>query len=79
MTVKVYGVAGCVACDATCRSFDKKGVHYDYVDLGLDSVAAEYVASLGYKEAPVVIAGDDHWSGFRPDRINALATQLQAA
>ena len=27
---------------------------------------------LGYKQAPVVIAGEDHWSGFRPDKIGAL-------
>ncbi len=25
-----------------------------------------------YLQAPVVIAGDQHWSGFRPDRIKAL-------
>jgi hypothetical protein len=25
-----------------------------------------------YLQAPVVVAGDDHWSGFRPDRIKTL-------
>lgn len=29
--------------------------------------------ALGYLQAPVVVAGNDHWSGFRPDRIKALA------
>jgi glutaredoxin-like protein NrdH len=30
--------------------------------------------------APVVVADDDHWSGFRPDRIKALVKQeVQAA
>jgi hypothetical protein len=24
-------------------------------------------------EAPVVVAGGEHWSGFRPDRIRAIA------
>ncbi|MCP6053616.1 NrdH-redoxin, partial [Klebsiella pneumoniae] len=24
-------------------------------------------------QAPVVIAGEEHWSGFQPDKINALA------
>ena len=28
--------------------------------------------ALGYLQAPVVVAGNDHWSGFRPDRIKAL-------
>jgi len=30
--------------------------------------------ALGYLQAPVVVAGTDHWSGFRPDRIKTLAT-----
>jgi glutaredoxin-like protein NrdH len=29
--------------------------------------------ALGYLQAPVVVVGNDHWSGFRPDRIRALA------
>ena len=28
--------------------------------------------ALGYLQAPVVVAGNEHWSGFRPDRIKAL-------
>jgi glutaredoxin-like protein NrdH len=28
-----------------------------------------------YLQAPVVVADDDHWSGFRPDRIKALVNQ----
>ncbi len=31
----------------------------------LDKAGIEY-------DVPVVVAGDDHWSGFRPDRIKAL-------
>ena len=29
--------------------------------------------ALGHLQAPVVVAGGEHWSGFRPDRIKALA------
>ena len=35
--------------------------------------ARDYVMALGYLQAPVVVAGNEHWSGFRPDRIKALA------
>jgi len=31
------------------------------------------IKGLGYQQAPVVVAGEDHWSGFRPDRIKAIA------
>jgi glutaredoxin-like protein NrdH len=30
--------------------------------------------ALGYLQAPVVVAGGEHWSGFRPDRIKALGS-----
>jgi len=41
-------------------------------------VTRDYVMALGYLQAPVVVAGGEHWSGFRPDRINALAGALTA-
>ena len=28
-----------------------------------------------YLQAPIVVAGNEHWSGFRPDRIKALQNQ----
>ena len=53
---------------------DKQGLEYDVVDISEDSEARDYVMALGYLQAPVVVVGDEHWSGFRPDRIKALAT-----
>jgi glutaredoxin-like protein NrdH len=73
MAITVYTKPACVQCSATFRALDKNGiVDYDTVDISVDSQARDYVMSLGYLQAPVVIAGDDHWSGFRPDRIKAL-------
>jgi glutaredoxin-like protein NrdH len=34
--------------------------------------------ALGYLQAPVVVAGNDHWSGFRPDRIKVLSGAVAA-
>ena len=68
----VYSKPACVQCDATYRALDKHGIAYDVVDLTQDPTALELVRSLGYLQAPVVIAGDNHWSGFRPDQITAL-------
>ncbi|MBF0722137.1 glutaredoxin-like protein NrdH [Sanguibacter inulinus] len=71
--VTVYSKPACVPCDATYRALDKHGITYDVVDLTQDPTALELVRSLGYLQAPVVIAGDTHWSGFRPDQIATLA------
>lgn len=73
MSVTVYTLPSCVQCESTKKTLDKMEVEYSVVDLSQDDSAYEMVKSLGYQAAPVVIAGDDHWSGFRPDKINALA------
>jgi glutaredoxin-like protein NrdH len=49
------------------------------VDITLDPEARDYVMALGYLQAPVVVTESDHWSGFRPDRIKALAGAAMTA
>lgn len=72
-TVTVYTKPACVQCDATYKALDKRDIEYSVVDISADPQARDYVmSSLGYLQVPVVVAGDDHWSGFRPDRIREL-------
>lgn len=68
-TITVYGTAACGQCAATAHQLDKLGAHYTVVDLADDPAALAHVRSLGYHQAPVVITAEDHWSGFRPDRL----------
>ena len=35
------------------------------------------VRVLGYVQAPVVMAGGEHWSGYRPDKIKGLVLAAQ--
>lgn len=71
--ITVYVKPACVQCNATYKALDKQGVAYDIVDITENAEARDRVMALGYLQAPVVIAGDEHWSGFRPDRIKRLA------
>ncbi|MFL5015006.1 MAG: glutaredoxin-like protein NrdH [Rhizobium sp.] len=73
MTITVYSRPACVQCTATYRALDRLGVDYDIVDISRDAEALDRVRSLGYMQAPVVIAGEQHWAGFRPDMISALS------
>lgn len=75
MPVTVYTKPGCVQCNATYRALDKKGIPYNSVDISKDEDALERMKSLGFMQAPVVEAGSDSWSGFRPDKIDELALQ----
>jgi glutaredoxin-like protein NrdH len=77
--ITVYTKPACVQCNATYKALDKHGLTYKKVDITLDSDARDYVMALGYLQAPVVVAGDQHWSGYRPDRLSALAKTVAVA
>lgn len=72
MNITVYSKPACVQCTATTRALDARGLNYDIIDLTRDDEAMARVTALGYRQAPVVVAGDSHWAGFRPDMIGQL-------
>lgn len=73
MSITVYSKPACVQCTATTRALDARGLEYQIIDLTQDNEAMEMVMSLGYRQAPVVVAGEAHWAGFRPDMIGRLS------
>jgi glutaredoxin-like protein NrdH len=73
MTVTVYSKPACVQCTATTRALDRHGIDYTIIDVSEDMNAYDLVQGLGYRQVPVVVAGETHWAGFRPDMISALA------
>lgn len=79
MSITVYTKPSCVQCTATKRALAKAGLSYSEVDLTQDAEALEAVKALGYQSAPVVFADGDHWAGFRPDKIKAIAAVAMEA
>ena len=75
MNVTLYTKPACPSCTATKRALDKLDLPYALVDISEDATARDLLLGLGYRQAPVVIAGDHHWAGYRPDRLKALANQ----
>jgi glutaredoxin-like protein NrdH len=71
--ITVYTKPACPQCNAVFRALDKMGKKYQKVDISTDPEAREFVLALGYLQAPVVVTGETHFSGFRPDRLQALA------
>ncbi|ARC56097.1 Glutaredoxin-like protein NrdH [Frondihabitans sp. 762G35] len=76
MAITVYTKPSCVQCTATYRALDNKGIEYEVFDVSVDDKALETVKALGYLQAPVVVTDEDHWSGFRPDKIAALGAAI---
>ncbi|EPD69410.1 glutaredoxin-like protein NrdH [Corynebacterium pyruviciproducens] len=75
MSITLYTKPACQQCKATKRALDKAGLEYTVVDISMDDEARDYVMALGYLQAPVVTVDNDHWSGFRPDRIREIANK----
>lgn len=73
MEVVVYSKPNCMQCEQTKKWLEKKGIEFSVVDMSVDADALEKMKQLGYRQAPVVVAGEDHWAGFNPAKINALA------
>lgn len=73
MEVKVYTKESCVQCTATERLMEKHNINYERIPLGEDLEALERLKAEGYMQAPIVETDEETWSGFRPDKIKALA------
>ena len=76
MKVQLLSLPNCQQCKATARKMDLLGIDYEYIDMSEDAEATQKAKDLGYMAAPVVIAGKDHWTGYRPDKIVELALIL---
>lgn len=76
MMIIIYSKPDCVQCTATYRAMDKHGITYEVIDLTQDEQALNQVLAMGHQQVPVIVAGEDCWSGFRPDKISALRQEL---
>lgn len=70
--ITVYTKPDCVQCTMTYKALEKQGLEYESVDITTSITARDFVMNLGYQQAPVIVADNQHWSGFRLDRIRAL-------
>lgn len=75
MQITVYSKPNCPQCAATKRAFDRMGLEYGIIDITQDAHALAQLQEAGFKQAPVVVAGEDWWSGYRPDKIRQLAAE----
>lgn len=71
--ITVYSLPSCPQCDATVQLLNNKNLEFVKIDMREDIDALDKIKDLGYKSAPVVVVNENnHWSGFRPDKIQSL-------
>lgn len=76
MIVTIYTSPTCPQCKLTERMMTDLDIPFEIRNVVEDHTAHQIVTSLGYRQVPVVITDTDHWSGFRPDKIDELAASL---
>lgn len=74
--VKIYTKPGCIQCKMTKRKFDELKIPYIEINVIEDQNALEYLKNQGLQSLPVVETSNDTWTGFRPNMIETLATNL---
>lgn len=67
--VTVYSKPNCGNCDKTYALLGVLDVDYDSVDISKDKEALKKIKAMGFREAPVVVVGEDSWGGFNEDKI----------
>ena len=75
MTVIVYSNPNCTQCEQTKRFLTVKGIEFESKMISDSPEIMPLIEEKGYRSAPVVVAGDDSWSGFKLDKLNGLITE----
>ena len=75
MTVIVYSNPNCTACEQTKRFLTIKGIEFQAKMIQDSPEVFSLIEEKGYASAPVVVAGEDSWAGFRLDKLNSLVKE----
>jgi glutaredoxin-like protein NrdH len=70
--ITVYSNPSCVQCENTKRFLSNKGIEFESKMIQDSPEVMPIIESNGYRTAPIVVAGNDSWSGFRLDKLNSL-------
>lgn len=72
MSVTVITSPFCQPCRITKEVLKSRGIDFTERNVAEDPEALELAKSLGHSSSPVVIAGDQHWSGLDRDKLLAI-------
>lgn len=75
MSVIVYSNPNCTQCEQTKRFLTVKGIEFEAKMIQDSPEIYALIEEKGYTSAPVVVAGDVSWSGFKLDKLNSLVTE----
>lgn len=69
MKVILFTKPACPQCVMTKRALGEANIEIEEIDVTQDQTALSTIQEKSFRSVPVVRAGDQWWSGFRPDLI----------
>lgn len=70
--VTVYSNPNCTQCEQTKKYLTLKNIEFEAKMIQDSPEVFPLIEEKGYRSAPVVVNGEDSWSGFRLDKLSAL-------
>lgn len=64
MKYTIYGKQGCINCNKAKQFLDGKGIDYEYVDLGTNPEALEFILAEGHKQVPQIYLEGSYIGGY---------------
>lgn len=80
MSITLWTKPDCGPCKAVKRKFDGEGIHYDERDITAPRHAAKLAEfkAAGRLQTPIVETAAETFSGYQPDKIQAVVDQARA-
>ena len=72
MNVTVYTNPNCVQCDQTKRWLTKNNINFETALISDSPEIDTLIKEKNFLAAPVVVAGEISWSGFRLEKLKTI-------
>lgn len=76
MKITVYSNPNCVQCEQTKKWLERKNLRFDTQMISDSPEVQAIIDEHKFQSAPVVVAGDKVWSGFRLDHLTDIAHEI---
>jgi len=73
MAITIYTLPDCIQCETTKNFLSQRNLEFSTIDLTDNAEEFARIVAMGHDKVPVVITDDDHWQGFRPDKLLKLS------
>ena len=78
MQITVYSNPNCVQCEQTKKWLTRKELRFESKMIADSPEVQAIIDANKFQSAPVVVAGDKVWSGFRLDHLTDIAHEIAA-